>query len=351
MSSSSEDALVSTDARLLKLQTWLAGVFGTRDFDLRPASADASFRRYFRVTRGDETWIAMDAPPDKEDLGPYVNVARMLADIGVNAPRVLELNEAEGFLLNTDLGSRTYLAELKEGGDVDRLYADAIAALVAIQAGGDRSAPTLPPYDEPLLRREMALFPEWFCGRHLGLDATRAALDSVYDTLVDEALNQARVFVHRDYHSRNLMVGDGARFGPNPGILDFQDAVYGPLTYDLVSLLRDCYIAWPLERVEQWVVDFFGAAKRAGVPVPASERALVRSFDFMGVQRHLKAIGIFARLWHRDGKPGYLKDIPRTLRYVKDVSARYDEIAPLRRWIEADVEPALARLDAQSGAG
>lgn len=291
----------------------------------------------------------MDAPPDKEDLGPYVNVARMLADIGVNAPRVLELNEADGFLLNTDLGSRTYLAELDEGGDVDRLYADAIAALVTLQAGGARNAHLLPAYDEPLLRREMALFPEWFCGRHLGLDLARAqSLEGVYDALVYEALEQARVFVHRDYHSRNLMVGDGVRFGPNPGILDFQDAVHGPLTYDLVSLLRDCYIAWPLARVEQWVVDFFAAARRAGVPVPANERALLRSFDFMGVQRHLKAIGIFARLWHRDGKPGYLKDIPRTLRYVKEVSARYGELAPLRAWIEADVETAMARLDAQS---
>lgn len=335
---------MSTDVRLLKLEAWLTSVFGTRDFDLKPASADASFRRYFRVTRGSDSWIAMDAPPEKEDLGPYVRIARMLTDIGVNAPRILECNEAEGFLLNSDLGSRTYLQELESGGDADRLYADAIAALVRIQAGGARDAHQLPPYDEPLLRREMALFPDWFCERHLGLDPKRASgMDSVYDALVAEALRQPRVFVHRDYHSRNLMVGDGARFGPNPGILDFQDAVHGPLTYDLVSLLRDCYIAWPIERVERWVSEFFEHARRAGVPVPTSERELLRSFDLMGVQRHLKAIGIFARLWHRDGKPGYLKDIPRTLSYVKQVGARYAELAPLSEWIDAEVEPAMTR--------
>ncbi len=342
---------MSTDARLVKLEAWLAGVFGARDFELKPASADASFRRYFRVTRGGQSWIAMDAPPDKEDLRPYVQVARMLADIGVNAPRVLECKEDEGFLLNSDLGSRTYLAELEEGGDVDRLYADAIAALVSIQAGGARHAHLLPPYDESLLRREIALFPEWFCERHLGLDTRRAVgMERVYDALVAEALSQPRVFVHRDYHSRNLMVCDGARHGANPGILDFQDAVHGPLTYDLVSLLRDCYIAWPLQRVEHWVVEFFESAQRAHVPVPASERMLLRSFDFMGVQRHLKAIGIFARLWHRDGKPGYLKDIPRTLGYVEQVSTRYEELAPLAKWIAAEVAPAMARVGAQAPA-
>ena len=349
MSSSSTDALVSTDARLAKLETWLASVLGTREFELRPASADASFRRYFRVSRGDHSWIAMDAPPDKEDLAPYVRVARMLTDVGVNAPRVLECDESQGFLLNSDLGSRTYLAELEEGGDAERLYADAIASLIRIQAGGVKHASRLPSYDGSLLRREMTLFPEWFCERHLGLEPERArGMESVYEALVAEALRQPRVFVHRDYHSRNLMVGDGKRFGANPGILDFQDAVHGPLTYDLVSLLRDCYIAWPLERVQGWVLNFFRSASEAGVPVPESEQALWRSFDLMGVQRHLKAIGIFARLWHRDGKPGYLKDIPRTLGYVKAVSARYPELAPLAEWIDADVGPALARVDPQA---
>lgn len=317
-------------------------VFGTRDFELRPASADASFRRYFRVTRGATTLIAMDAPPDKEDMGPYIRVAQMLADVGVNAPRVLERNEAEGFLLNTDLGARTYLAELEaEPRVADRLYKDAIDALVQIQARGREHATTLPPYDDALLRREIALFPEWFCARHLGLDTVRANLDGVYELLIAEALRQPRVFVHRDYHSRNLMVGDGARYGANPGILDFQDAVYGALTYDLVSLLRDCYIAWPLDRVLGWVRYFGERARVHGVPVPDSEATLLRWFDLMGVQRHLKAIGIFARLWHRDGKPGYLQDIPRTLGYVREVSSRYPELAPLLHWIDDQVLPAM----------
>lgn len=339
--SSLSHGVLAPDVRLHQLEAWLAQVFGTRDFELRPASADASFRRYFRVTRGERSWIAMDAPPDKEALGPYVRVAQMLATIGVNAPRVLECDDAQGFLLNTDLGSRTYLAELERGADAHALYRDAIAALVRIQAGGEVHAGALPAYDDALLRREIALFPEWFCARHLGLDAQLAeGLNGVYDLLVAAALRQPRVFVHRDYHSRNLMVVEGA----NPGILDFQDAVHGPLTYDLVSLLRDCYIAWPREQVEQWMQEFSSQATKAGIPVPSAPGELTRAFDFMGVQRHLKAIGIFARLWHRDGKPGYLQDIPRTLGYVRDVSARYTELEPLRRWIEDHVEPAMARL-------
>ncbi len=350
VSSSPRDALVTTDVRLEKLESWLTHLFGAREFDIRPASADASFRRYFRVTRGESTLIAMDAPPDKEDLGPYVQVARMLADIGVNAPRVLERNDAEGFLLLSDLGSRTYLAELQAGGDAERLYNDAIDALVRIQAGGVEHAKLLPPYDEALLRREISLFPEWFCARHLRLNPEEARLGSVYDTLIAEALAQPKVLVHRDYHSRNLMVGDGARFGENPGILDFQDAVHGPLTYDLVSVLRDCYIAWPLAQVEKWVARFHEQARAAGVSVHSERSDLMRAFDLMGVQRHLKAIGIFARLWHRDGKPGYLRDIPRTLGYVKEVSARYPELAALRTWIDEGVEPAMLTLQARERA-
>jgi aminoglycoside/choline kinase family phosphotransferase len=337
------------DARLARLEQWLAAIFGAQDFDLRPASADASFRRYFRVTRNERTWIAMDAPPDKEDLGPYVRIAEILGEVGVNAPRVLDRNESEGFLLNTDLGSRTYLAELEaNAASAERLYADAIAALVRIQGGGRAHAAELPPYDEALLRREVMLFADWFCERHLGLPEVHAAgLATVYDTLIAEALDQPRVFVHRDYHSRNLMVGDGGRFGANPGILDFQDAVLGPLTYDLVSLLRDCYIAWPLERIHAWVAQYHQLARNSGVAVPQSEAQLLRWFDMMGVQRHLKAIGIFARLWHRDGKPGYLKDIPRTLGYVREVAAKYSELAALARWIEDRVLPAMERVEAR----
>jgi N-acetylmuramate 1-kinase len=339
------DEAAPRDARLEQLRRWLESLFGAADFELAPASADASFRRYFRVTRAGETWIAMDAPPDKEDMAPYVRIASMLADIGVNAPRVKERNGAEGFLLNSDLGARTYLMELDAGGDADRLYADALSALVRIQARGSAHARQLPPYDDALLRREMSLFPDWFLGRHLGLalrEEETAGLARVVDLLAAEALRQPRVFVHRDYHSRNLMVCDGKRQGENPGILDFQDAVHGPVAYDLVSLLRDCYVAWPRERVLGWASQFRQEAQASGVAVGGSEAEFLRWFDWMGVQRHLKAIGIFARLWHRDGKPGYLKDIPRTLGYVRAVSGDYPELASLRSLIDRQVLPALA---------
>jgi N-acetylmuramate 1-kinase len=337
------------DARLEQLERWLNGLFGARDFEVTTASADASFRRYFRVTRAGQTWIAMDAPPGKEDMEPYIRIASMLVDVGVNAPRVLERNIEEGFLLNSDLGSRTYLMDLDVGADADRLYEDAISALVRIQARGLAHAEQLPPYDDALLLREMGLFPEWFCGRHLGLQIEgddAVAMSGVFDVLSAEALKQPRVFVHRDYHSRNLMVGDGVIHGPNPGILDFQDAVHGPVTYDLVSLLRDCYVAWPLERIEGWLARFRQSAQREGVSVGASDSEFRRWFDLMGVQRHLKAIGIFARLWHRDGKPGYLNDIPRTLNYVYAVSAAYRELQFLRSFIETRVLPALDKTPA-----
>jgi N-acetylmuramate 1-kinase len=342
--SSSSHGSPARDLRLEQLEQWLAKLFGTRDFEVTTASADASFRRYFRVTRGSDSWIAMDAPPAKEDMEPYIRIAAMLVDVGVNAPRVLERNQEEGFLLNSDLGSQTYLMELDRQGDADRLYADASDALVRIQSRGGAHAAQLPPYDDALLHREMGLFPEWFCGRHLGLSLSgdeSTALAGVFDALSAAALQQPRVFVHRDYHSRNLMVGDGARHGENPGILDFQDAVCGPVTYDLVSLLRDCYVAWPAQRVRAWALQFRAAAGQAGVDVGASESEFLRWFDLMGVQRHLKAIGIFARLWHRDGKPGYLNDIPRTLNYVRDVTGSYGELQFLRSFIDRQVLPAL----------
>jgi hypothetical protein len=334
-----------SDARLQLLERWLEGLFGDRDFSIAVASADASFRRYFRVTRRGDTSIAMDAPPDKEDMAPYVRVAAMLVDVGVNAPRVLHQDAAQGFLLNTDLGTRTYLNELADVSKADALYGDALSALVTIQAKADRHARTLPPYDAAVLQREMALFPEWFVARHLSLTLTPAEeqqLQTMFDVLIAEALRQPRVFVHRDYHSRNLMVGDGQRYGANPGILDFQDALYGPVTYDLVSLLRDLYIAWPVERVHAWVKRFRREALAAGVAVGGSDDEFLRWFDFMGVQRHLKVLGIFARLWHRDGKPGYLKDLPLTLHYVRDVVDVHPELAPLKRLID---ERIVAKFD------
>jgi aminoglycoside/choline kinase family phosphotransferase len=338
------------DVRLQRLRQWLSSLFGTEDLRIAPASADASFRRYFRVERGSESFIAMDAPPDKEDMQPYIRVAAMLVDVGVNAPRVLHANITEGYLLNTDLGSTTYLAALGQGIDVEPLYRDAMAALLKIQSCGRAHASTLPDYDEALLRREIALFPDWFCGTHLNLcfaDSESAQLARVYDLLVANALAQPKVLVHRDYHSRNLMLTQAAGHGANPGVLDFQDAVNGPLTYDLVSLLRDCYVAWPRERVYGWVKEYRRRAGAAGLPVGADDEEFRRQFDLMGVQRHLKAIGIFARLWHRDGKPGYLKDIPRTLEYVRAVCASYAELDALGQIIEARILPAMKLHDTQ----
>lgn len=334
------------DPRLERLEHWLGGLFGTRDFAIAPASADASFRRYFRVTRAGQSWIAMDAPPDKEDLEPYIRVAGILAQAGVNAPRVMERDLAQGFLLNTDLGNRTYLMEFDSGADADRLYDDAMRALVQIQANAAELALELPEYSNALLRREMELFPEWFCVHHVQVELARDELDAlqqVFEFLITAALGQPRVFVHRDYHSRNLMVGDGARYGQNPGILDFQDAVLGPVTYDLVSLLRDCYVAWPIERIHGWVARFRQLARAAGVAAGEDEKEFLRWFDLMGVQRHLKAVGIFARLWHRDGKSGYLKDIPRTLNYIRVVSATYPELAFLKQLIESQLLPGLQK--------
>jgi len=316
------------DKRLEALKDWTARALGAARFDIRPASADASFRRYFRVTVGDRSFIAMDAPPEKGAMHPYVRVARCLHALGLNVPEVLEEDHEHGFFLVTDLGQQLYLASLNPQ-TVERLYGDAMGALVVLQAGTyTKATPFLPDYDEALLRREMEIFREWYLDRHLGLTLTagqNALLEETFSRLAQAALAQPRVWVHRDYHSRNLMVTEVN----NPGILDFQDAVTGPVTYDLVSLLRDCYIAWPRERVEDWVRGYHEVALQSGIPVGEDDAQFLRWFDLMGVQRHLKATGIFARLNHRDGKPGYLADIPRTLGYVHEVSGRYAELQPL----------------------
>jgi len=316
------------DKRLEALKDWTARALGAARFDIRPASADASFRRYFRVTVGDRSFIAMDAPPEKGEMHPYVRVARRLHALGLNVPEVLEEDHEHGFFLVTDLGQQLYLASLNPQ-TVERLYGDAMGALVVLQAGTYTTAtPFLPDYDEALLRREMEIFREWYLDRHLGLTLTagqNALLEEAFSRLAQAAVAQPRVWVHRDYHSRNLMVTEVN----NPGILDFQDAVTGPVTYDLVSLLRDCYIAWPRERVEDWVRGYHEVALQSGIPVGEDDAQFLRWFDLMGVQRHLKATGIFARLNHRDGKPGYLADIPRTLGYVHEVSGRYAELQPL----------------------
>jgi hypothetical protein len=309
--------------RISAIRDWLPDFIGN-DFELTPASEDASFRRYFRVRYDDHTRIVMDAPPDKENVRPFIDIARRLESVGLHAPHIYEIDLEQGFLLLSDLGSSSYLSQLNND-SVDRLYGDALDALVRMQ---DAPVRDLPPYDETLLRREMELFRGWFLGTHLGrpLDALlNARMEVIYQPLVASALVQPRVFVHRDYHSRNLMIIDEN----NPGIIDFQDAVIGPVTYDLVSLLRDCYIAWPRLRVEAWALSFRDAAVDHGTLRPTDDETFLRWFDLMGVQRHLKAIGIFSRLNYRDGKSGYLGDIPRTLAYVHEVSGRYDELAEL----------------------
>jgi len=282
----------------------------------------------------------MDAPPEQEDSLPFVRVAGFLEAMGLNAPRVLEANLDDGFLLLTDLGTRPYLEELQQDeARAPALYGDAIAALLALQRHGAAYQALLPPYDEKLLRFEMSLFHDWLCGRHLGIefgDPEELRWQSLCDQLVDNALDQPQVFVHRDYHSRNLMwCGDD-----NPGILDFQDAVEGPLTYDLVSLLKDCYLRWPADQVRQWAIEFY---RQLDVSMRAlvDERAFRRYFELMGVQRHLKAAGIFARLNHRDGKSRYLEDIPRTLSYIVDLRDDYEELSFVIDLIERQVLPAF----------
>lgn len=304
---------------------------------LAPASSDASFRRYWRVTHAGGSLIAMDAPPTHEDCGRFADLARRFRAIGLNTPEVHAEDTEQGFLLLSDLGDRLYLAQLTPD-NADALYRDALAALAIIQRRGPLEG--LPHYDGPFLLREMALFREWFLERHLGLvlDADAAALfDAACRLLAESALEQPCVCVHRDFHSRNLMLTEP----DNPGVLDFQDAVVGPLTYDLVSLLRDCYIAWPEERVTDWALGYHREAMRLGLLEDVSPERFVRWFDLMGMQRHLKACGIFARLHHRDGKPGYLGDIPRTLGYVRLVAGRYPEFAALARWLTDAVVPRL----------
>jgi hypothetical protein len=316
---------------------------------IEPASADASFRRYFRLTRGEDSYIVMDAPPDKEDVAPFIRVAQALAGIRLNVPIVLARDTAQGFLLLSDLGSRQYLDELEAGRDVDRLYADALEALVTMQTAGAAAARALPGYDRNLLLKEMELFPEWFLGRHLGSAPTepeRALLDRTFDALVTAALAQPQVFVHRDYHSRNLLVT--AR--NNPGILDFQDAVCGPVTYDAVSLLKDCYIEWPRERVLAWLRGYRARLTGLGFAAGGSEADFVRWFDLMGLQRHIKVLGIFARLYYRDGKPGYLKDLPRVLGYVRETAAGHPEMAEFARFVTGCVDAAFPAAQLRVGA-
>ena len=323
--------------RLALLEAWLTTVLGSGDRIMEPASGDASFRNYWRVHKGDCTYIAMDAPPGREHTDSFVRIAKAFRAIGLNTPEIYAREPSQGFLLIGDLGSRLYL-DVLDAGNVDRLYADALGALAIIQACGPLDG--LPVYDGPFIYREMELFRDWLLDRQLGLALSaqeQATIDQAFDALAASALEQPRVCVHRDFHSRNLMITDP----PSPGILDFQDAVAGPVTYDLVSLLRDCYVAWPRERVEEWARGYFGLALQTGILRDTQEARFLSWFDLMGAQRHLKASGIFARLNCRDAKPGYLQDIPRTLGYVVEIAPSYPALRGLGDLISSRVLPAL----------
>lgn len=336
------------DSRLQSLEHWLAGLPGTPVLRVTPASVDASFRRYFRIHRDGGTQIAMDAPPEREGLDSWLQVARLLAKTGVNVPQLLAVDAVQGFVLIGDLGSLQYLAALTKGADPEPLYADAIDALLRLQAQGTGGARDLPRYDHGLLRREMELFPEWFIGRHLGIqldEADRRAIDAAFEWLCEEALSQPVVLVHRDYHSRNLMVCPGR----NPGILDFQDAVLGPISYDLVSLLKDCYIVWPRARLLGWLERYRLGAARLGLDAGRDREEFLRWFDRVGLQRHIKVLGIFARLWYRDGKPGFLADLPRVLDYTLDVTGVEPSLAAFDDFLRRRVVPGFATAARRSG--
>ena len=319
--------------RTILLREWLDGHFSRQHtekaFSLAPASADASFRRYFRVTRPDgSTRIVMDAPPEHEDCRPFLHVARLFREAGVHVPEVFDQDLDQGFLLLSDLGHTTYLNVLNAE-TAPALYRDANAALVAIQRASRPGV--LPEYDRALLARELDLFPDWYIARHLGVELDekqKTTLHTVFGKILENNLAQAKVFVHRDYHSRSLMVIDGAH-PANPGIIDFQDAVYGPITYDLVSLYRDAYISWD-EKVElDFVIRYWEMARQAGLPVRADFDAFYRDYEWMGAQRQIKVLGIFARLCYRDGKDGYLNDMPRVMAYLRRTAERYNELRPL----------------------
>jgi N-acetylmuramate 1-kinase len=334
--------MVETDARLALIHDWLTRELRMPVARIEPASSDASFRRYLRVFSGALTYVVMDAPPDKEDVRPYLKVSEMLEAIGAHVPHVHEADAARGLLLLEDLGTTLYLQCLES--DSERLYADALDALAAIQVRGRAASLQLAPYGRSELAREMALMPEWFLARHLSLTLSAAEtqlLEAACEFLIRAALAQPTVFVHRDYHARNLMVV-GER---NPGIIDFQDALRGPVGYDLVSLLKDCYICWPRERVVGWVGAFRARLLAQGGEAGASDEEFLRWFDLIGVQRHIKVLGIFSRLWYRDSKPGYLPDLPRTLNYVREACARYAELADLARFLEERVVAQLPQAN------
>jgi len=338
MSSLPSTPASTPDIRLSQLDTWLATLNLVETSSRRPASSDASFRRYLRYdvlpdlrAKLGDTLVAMDAPPDRENVPAFIHVDGLLFDAGVTVPAIVARDVDNGFLLLSDLGTTTYLQRL-DSDNASFMYSDAIDALIAFQL---TSTPgVLPEFDRAFVLREMNLFPEWFIAKHLGVTMTpaqQATLDKVFETITANVLAQQQVFMHRDYHSRNLMwIEQG-----NPGVLDFQDAVYGPVTYDLASLMRDAYIQWDEEFVLDWVVRYWQSAKKLGLPVNPDIDAFYRDFEFMALQRHLKILGLFCRLNYRDGKPTYMGDLPTVIDYVRKTANRYIELKPLVRLLDA----------------
>ncbi|MDO8811199.1 MAG: phosphotransferase [Gallionella sp.] len=327
--------------RQQQLTNWLESQFPNETFTISPASADASFRRYFRATFADsnsntlpaKSLIVMDAPPQHENCRPFLHVAKLFEKAGTHVPHVYAQDLQQGFLLLSDLGNATYLQAL-DVGTARKLYGAATDALINIQLASRENE--LPPYDEALLLREMRLFPEWYIARHLNItltDKQHAKLEEVFARIIANNLAQPRVYVHRDYHSRNLMLSE-----PNPGILDFQDAVYGPITYDLVSLFKDAYIKWEEAEIIDWLIRYWEKARKAGLPVAEDFSGFYRDYEWMGAQRHLKVLGIFARLYHRDSKDSYLKDLPLVMAYLRAACARYIDLKPLLNLLD-ELEP------------
>jgi aminoglycoside/choline kinase family phosphotransferase len=339
MSSLSQNSPTSPvqDDRLAQLTEWLAGLDLVEVGSRRPASSDASFRRYFRFdvvpalrAKLGETLIAMDAPPARENVPAFIHVAGLLREAGVSVPAIVAQHVEQGFLLLSDLGTTTYLQRL-DNDNGSFMYSDAVDALLKFQLASQPDV--LPEFDRAFVLREMNLFPEWFVGKHLGITMSaeqQAQLDKVFEAITANVLAQQQVYMHRDFHSRNLMFLEQG----NPGVLDFQDAVYGPVTYDLASLLRDAYIQWDEEFVLDWVVRYWQSAKQLGLPVNPDIDAFYRDFEFMGLQRHLKILGIFCRLNYRDGKNIYMGDLPTVMDYVRKTANRYKELKPLVRLLD-----------------
>lgn len=329
-------ATANEDLRVNEIHSWLENELHLQINSFEPASSDASFRRYFRVTHQLGQHIVMDAPPERENIIPFIDVAGLFAKSGVHVPKILQQNLEQGFLLLEDFGSECFLDKL-DSNSAHQLYQSALDSLFKLQTSTDIKNCLLPAYDEALLSRELGIFEDWFIQKFMNVLLTvddRSVINETWSALIESALDQPKVCVHRDYHSRNLMYLKS----DSPGILDFQDAVIGPVTYDLASLLRDCYISWPENLIEQWVTEYFNRLQEADL-IHSSRGQFQRWFDLMGLQRHLKAIGIFARLQLRDCKPNYLQDIPRTMDYVTGICSQYPELSAFHQFLNHRILP------------